>query len=446
MNQKHNGEKQRDWLWLAFIVGIGFALRAAVIASFNHVPGSDQLAYQSMALNLVSGNGVVDNMGNHAMYNVGYPLFILAPVFFFFGENLLVARLFNMLLGGVTILLCYLVAKEAGAGRLGRLIAAAIWAIYLPANVYGVYLLKENLMTPLMLGVMWCVLRLARKPSKSVAVGCGALFGLLALTGNAALSLVAVAVLALVLTPALMSQRAILTMLMFAVALLISGPWMIRNMYVIGAPVLNTNGGFNLYLGNNPAATGMFVSIAETPRGPTWEALRKTGEVQASETLKQEAIAWVKADPTEFATLALKKAAYFWMPPFHEGKGEQSSAEKLVRMLWAIQFLALAAAALGALLIRRLRNRQIAILWLAVACYTAVHMLFYVIFRYRVPIMPVVGIMAAIAIESLISSRSLLPNRVSGGFSPPAPHHPACGSAPGGSQSHNPRPSRGLEL
>lgn len=303
MYQRYFTEQQRDWLWLVFIVSVGLALRVAAIAGFNHVPESDELAYMSMALNLVSGNGIVDGMGNRAMYNVGYPLFILAPAFFFFGEDLLAVRLFNMLLGGVSIVLCYSVAKEAGAGRLGRLTAAAIWAIYLPASVYGVYLLKENLMTPLMLGVIWCALRLTRQPSKGVVVGCGALFGLLALTGNAALSLVAVVALALVLAPTLISQRATLAILMLAVALVICGPWIIRNKNVIGVPVLNTNGGFNLYLGNNPAATGMFVSISDTPRRSTWEALRKTGEVQASETLKQEAISWAKANPTEFVTL-----------------------------------------------------------------------------------------------------------------------------------------------
>jgi 4-amino-4-deoxy-L-arabinose transferase-like glycosyltransferase len=405
MNPAHNSEQQRDWLWLAIIVGIGFAFRAVAMASFNHVPESDELAYKSMALNLVSGNGIVDEMGNHAMYNVGYPLFILSPVFFFLGEDLLVARLANMLLGGATIVLCYLVAKEAGAGKLGRLMAAAVWAIYLPASVYGVYLLKENLMTPLMLGVMWCALRLASQPSKGAAAACGALFGLLALTGNAALSLVAVVALALVLTPASLFQRVTLATLVIAIAMVISGPWMMRNLHVVGAPVLNTNGGFNLYLGNNPAATGMFVSIADTPRGPTWEALRKTGEVEASETLKQEAIAWAKSHPAEFAMLALKKVVYFWMPPFHDGKMEQSAAERLVRVLWAIQFLLLVAGAACAVLIGRLRSRKLAILWCAVACYTAVHMLFYVILRYREPIMPILGVMAALTIESLMAGR-----------------------------------------
>jgi 4-amino-4-deoxy-L-arabinose transferase-like glycosyltransferase len=410
VNQEIAKEQQRDWLWLTLIICAGFALRAAAIVGFKHLPESDELVYTSMALNLISGNGIVDGMGNHAMYNVGYPLFILSPVFFFFGEELFVARLFNMLLGGVAILLSYIVAKEAGAGRLGRLMAAAIWAVYLPASVMGVYLLKENLMIPLMLGVMWCALKLVRLPSKRVAVGCGALFGLIALTGNAALSLIAVAALALVLSPAVISQRVTLAMLILAVAAVVSAPWMIRNMHVIGAPVLNTNGGFNLYLGNNPVATGMFVPISETPRGSTWKDLRKTGEVQASETLKHEAIAWAKANPSDFLTLSLKKAVYFWTPPFHEGKGETSTTEKVVRVLWGIQFVFLVTAALSTLFIRKLRTKQLALLWLAVSCYTAVHMLFYVIFRYREPIMPVLGVMAALAIESLLSSKSLLPN------------------------------------
>ena len=391
----------RDWLWLALIITAGLALRAAAIAGFNHTPESDEIAYKSMALNLIGGNGIVDNMGNHAMYNVGYPLFVLAPVFFFFGENLLAARLANLVLGGVAIFLCYMVAKEAGAGRVGRLLAALIWALYLPASVYVVYLVKESLMVPLMLGVVWCALRLAKEPSSKVAIGCGALFGLIALTGNAALSLAGAVMLALILAPASLWQRMTLAVLILAVAIVVSAPWMVRNMQVIGAPVLNTNGGFNLYLGNNPAATGMFVSIADTPRGATWEALRKTGEVQASDTLKREAISWANEHPAEFLILAFKKAAYFWTPPFHEGKGKPSTAEKAVRVMWLIQFVVLVAAAIGSLTFTTLRNRQLAILWLAIACYTAVHMLFYVIFRYREPIMPTLSIVAALAIEAL---------------------------------------------
>jgi 4-amino-4-deoxy-L-arabinose transferase-like glycosyltransferase len=398
-----NSETLRINRWLVLVILAGLVLRAAAIIGYNHLPdSSDELAYRSMALNLINGKGIVDHMGNYAMYNAGYPLFILAPAFFLFGDNLLAVRLFNLVLGGISIALCYIVAKEAGAGKIGRLLAALIWALYLPASVYCVYIAKENLMIPLMLGVIWCTLRLRMVPSARLALGCGVLFGLLALTGNAALVLAGAVVFALlVATSVSVQKRLTYSVLILAVAIAIAAPWVIRNSHVIGASVLNTNGGFNLYLGNNPAATGMFVSIADTPRGSTWQALRSVGEVRASEVLKNEAILWIKAHPSEFMGLAIKKLAYFWMPPIH-GSTDQSTIERLIRNLWAIQFIALIVAALGGLACKQLRTKELAILWLSIAFYSAVHMLFYVIFRYRVPIMPLLGILAASTVEIIL--------------------------------------------
>ena len=398
--------KSHDYFLLMAIVAVGIVFRVAAIAGFNHSPQSDELAYQSMALNLISGNGIIDNMGNYAMYNVGYPLLVLSPAFIIFGEHLLVAKLANLILGVVSIFLCYLTAKEAGAGRLGRLLAAAAWAIYLPASVYGVYLAKENLMTPLMLGVIWCALRLTKDPTWKISVICGVLFGLLALTGSAALALVCLVLLALILCKISFSHRLGLGMLILLVAMVVTTPWLARNWRVIGAPVLNTNGGFNLYLGNNPAATGWFVSIADTPRGPTWNELRLSGEVQASEILKQEAVSWIKEHPSEFLLLAFKKAVYLWMPPFHEGKGQGSTAETVIRIMWLTQFLILVAVAIASLVLLPLKNSQLAILWLAIASYTMLHMLFYIIFRYREPIMPVIVIIAGLAVEFFITART----------------------------------------
>lgn len=394
-------------LWLLLIIAVGACLRAAAIGFFDHAPESDELAYRSMALNLVAGNGIVDNMGNKAMYNVGYPLFVLAPVFYFLGENLLAARLANLGLGLIAIVLCHWVAREAGAGRLGRLLAAAAWALYLPASVYTVYLNKENLMVPLMLGVVGCALRLSKTPSPKAAALCGLLFGLLALAGNAALSLAAAAGLALVLSPARVGTKIGLGAACLVAALLVSSPWMARNAHVIGAPVLNTNGGFNLYLGNNPAATGWFVSIADTPRGPTWERLRKTGEVQASQTLRDEAVAWIRTHPADFVGLALKKAVFFWAPPLHPSTEQASRAESAVRLAWLLQYLVLIVGALAALFLAQLRNRSLALLFVAIAGYALAHTLFYVIFRYREPIMPLLCVLTGLTLEAMLAKRSL---------------------------------------
>lgn len=390
--------QERGWLFL--IIMSGLALRVAAISLFSHTPVSDELAYQSMALNLIRGNGIVDWMGNHAMFNVGYALFVLAPIFALFDEDIFAARLLNALLGGLAILLCYAVAKEAGIGKIGRLLAAAMWALYLPASVNVVYLAKENLMIPLMLGVIWCALRLAKEPSYTASLGCGILFGLLALTGNAALSLAAPVAFALGFTSARLGRKLLLSLAILISAVVVATPWMVRNTQVLGAPVLNTNGGFNLYLGNNPAATGMFVSIADTPRGQTWDELRKEGEVLASDTLKGEAIAWIKDNPSTFITLALQKAALFWMPPFHGSKDQASKVESAVRVMWTLQFIILLAGAIGGVFVTNLRGRPMAVFWIAIASYTAVHMLFYVTFRYREPIMPLLCVLAAMTFQS----------------------------------------------
>lgn len=392
---------QIEFLWLLAILAAGLLMRGTALVAFNHTPESDETAYISIAKNIVTGNGVLDGEGNLAFYNAGYPMFVLSPIYYIFGESLTAARMANLALGGIAIILCYLISKEAGAGRLGRLFAPAVWALYLPASVYGVYLLKENLMTPLMLAVMWCALRLHTQPSMKVATVCGILFGVLAVTGNSALVLVAPVVLASYWLPTPVWQRLKVMMFIVAVALVTSAPWLIRNAEVLGAPVLNTNGGFNLYLGNNPAATGMFVSIADTPRGPSWHALRAAGELQAAEVLKREAIDWIKDHPGEFVKLALKKAVYFWAPPFHEGKYEVSKAEVLVRIMWAMQYIAIIGLALTALVIRQLRCRKTALLWSAIVCYAAVHILFLVAPRYREPIIPMLAVIAAISAEHI---------------------------------------------
>lgn len=388
--------------WLMLIIVIGLGIRLLAILVYPHVPESDEIAYLTMARNFVAGNGIIDSAGNRAMYNVGYPLFIVSPVIFVFGDSLAAIRIANSLLGVCSIFMCYAVARAVGAGRVGQLLAALLFALYLPTGLYTVFVAKENVMIPLMLGVVWCALRLAERVQPSIVLACGFLLGLLALVGNAALALGLPVAFALWYRCSDKLRGAGVLSLIIVTAVVVSTPWMVRNYHVLGAPVLNTNGGFNLYLGNNPNATGKYMSIADTPRGATWAELRKTGEVQASETLRHEAIDWISSHPGEFARLAVRKFFLFWTPPLHAGKGPPSRGESAVRVAWAIQFFLLAAAAIGGILIRRMRNRQTAILWISIASYSAVHMLFYIIFRYREPIMPVVCILAAMSMEHLL--------------------------------------------
>lgn len=388
--------------WLAIIVFVGLMIRLGAIVAYSHTPESDELEYIAMARNFIAHRGIFDAAGNAAMYNAGYPLFVLAPVFFFTGMNLLAVKLVNALLGCLSIVLCHAVARQAGAGRLGRLLAAAMWALYLPASLYTVYAFKENLLTPLMLGLLWCILRLRIDMRPKIVVATGVLLGLIALTGNAGLVLAMPLLFSLFYKNLFVPKKWAALLVVVMIAGLVSTPWLIRNAQLLGAPVLNTNGGFNLYLGNNPNANGQFVSIADTPRGATWEALRKQGEIFASETLKKDAVDWIKTHPAKFCHLAVKKFILFWSPPFHNGKGETSRLEQLIRMAWAIQYIVLCVLAIATLTQGACRTERMTTLWLSLGAYSGVHMIFYVVFRYREPIMPLLCILAAVALERLI--------------------------------------------
>ncbi|MES2350700.1 MAG: hypothetical protein V4641_24265 [Pseudomonadota bacterium] len=390
--------------WLALILVFALLVRSATAFALQFQPVSDYAGYEQMAMNLVAGNGLVEG-GNSAFLSAGYPLFVLAPVFAVFGHHLLAALFANALLCTVSAWLIHLIAKEAGAGKAGRLLSVGIFAIYLPSWIYAAYLAKENLMMPLMLGVVLLPLRCSCNPSARIAILVGAILGLLAITGNSGLTLTPVFVIALMISPLSLRRKLARLGLTVLVALLVVAPWLIRNYQVLGAPVLNTNGGFNLYLGNNAAADGMFISIADTPRGATWHQLRKQGEVVANDTLKHEAIAWIKQNPNRFLALSFKKVVLFWMPPVHEGEGPQPQGEALTRLAWLAQYLLICGSAVGGLAYRRLRTRNTCLLWLAALCYTSVHMIFYVIYRYREPIMPLLIILAAMAVEQLIRAR-----------------------------------------
>lgn len=390
--------------WILTIVVVGLALRLAAVLYLDVRPESDYREYQTMALNLIDGKGLLDTFGNRATYNGGYPIFVLAPVFVLFNRSLLAAQLVNAALGALSVYLCYIVAREAGAGRSGRLSAGALWAVYLPSSVYAEYLAKENLMTPLMLGLLWCALRLRKALSLPllVAILSGILLGVLALAGNSGLALSLVVIASLARSHTSFGEKTLTGLVVGLMALMLTTPWLLRNWRVVGAPVLNTNGGFNLYLGNNPAATGLFMSISDTPRGTTWHTLRQAGELEASSIVGGEAREWILDHPGQFARLALRKTLLLWMPPTHDGLGPGSFLESLIRRLWLVQYLTLVAAAAGGVYLFRRRPGMVTLV-IAVAAYTAVHVLYFVSFRYREAIMPVICILAGFSCEAVLA-------------------------------------------
>lgn len=394
------------------------AVRLAAHFALPQPLQSDGLAYFTLAQHLAAGAWPADNLGQHAFYSIGYPL-VLAPFFALFGASLAVGFAVNL---GLAVLGGWLVAAVAhefspGATRQKvKNLALLGYAFWLPGVWNCTMLARENLSSPLLLAVVWCALRLLRRPPSAKIAGlAGLAWGMALLAGTSALPLVLAPLVAIGLAAngrPMAVARPLLAMA--AAAALVVSPWLMATKTMLGAPTLSTNSGFNLYIGNNPAATGRFVSIADTPAGPQWHALRATkGEQGATAELGRRAIGWMREHPAAVAQLALVKLTLFWAPNLPDGQDfAMSPAVTIVRIFEVAQYLLFFGLGLACLISAKsprtpssahspaLARRLVMLV--AVAGFWGLHAAAYIIERYRDPVMPLLIILAASALVEIL--------------------------------------------
>lgn len=399
----------RDLLAATVVVAVACAARVAAVIVFVPPLESDFLAYWTMASNGYDGIGIQDPNGQWAYMSAGYPI-LLIGLFQLFGKSLMVAKVTNIVLGSCAALLVYGTARKLFRSQVAAVAAGLLWATYAEAVVYTSYLAKENLTIFLICLQIYLMVALAasRRPLV-LAGGLGAAFGAIAVAGSSGLAIAPAALFALWRHPATLRRRAAALGVFGLCAAVVLGPWLYRNHQVVGAATLTTNAGFNLYVGNNPAATGEFVPITATEMGPGWhQLLDRVGEAEADRVLHQKATNYMMAHPKETARLAWKKVTLFWTPPWHEGKGDdgRGGAERLLRQVWLVQFIALVGLAVFGAATNPLSHAELRPLLLAVLLFTALHALYYVMPRYRLPILGVVAVMAGGGVRTLSASLS----------------------------------------
>jgi len=367
---------------------------------------SDYLGYWTLANNLYAGHGLTGDDGQPtAFLNLGYPVF-LSGVFTVLGPTVAAVKTANVLLGAAAVLLMYLATRRMFGFWPIAALAAGLLACYLEAIVYAAYAAKENLMVFLLAAQL--ALAAAAQNSggwrhlNSVLFGVAT--GCMAVVGNAGLALLPGFLLRIFFVAGT-TARAV-RYLAFAAAAggLVIAPVLWRNHQVFDAYVLNNNEGFNLYIGNNPRATPYFESISMTPIGDQWQSRRaQLGEHGVNVMLRDIALQYMLHNPEATLQLAFRKAVAFWWPPVHSGKNQEGTVELFMRYVWLIQFCLIGGLFLLSTVWLRSFLHQLGIIWLLVGGYTAVHMVFYVVYRYRLPVMPVMCIGASVSAQMMLS-------------------------------------------
>lgn len=296
------GWLRSHWVFLGLCLAVGLVVRLIWILKFRPDPVSDSVFYYRMGIRIADGQGYGSTPT--AWRTPGYPVF-LGAIFKIFGPKLFLARFANVLLGLGTMVLSYSIAKQMFRSELAGRITMVALALWPNQIAYGSLIASEPLFLFLVLLGVWLLL-----DGGAVRAGlAGLTLAAATLVRPVALILPAV----LFFATWLHARRGGLRDQLFRFAVLHTAlvalllPWLARNQRVFGHAVMANESGVTLMIGNNPLATGTFVS------GGTLQTLIPEfggNEYERSKQMQQYALKYIRSHPGR--TLALVPTKFWY--------------------------------------------------------------------------------------------------------------------------------------
>jgi len=359
----------------------------------------DSKAYRAIADNFVDGRGLVttDFAGRQRQADrmPGYPL-TLAALRLAFAESDAVVVVAQSLLGAVSVALAYLLGRQV-AGKTAGFVAAALVALS-PWQVYfATVALTECWSTPLLLATILCTVRAADgtlggtgRACWAWAVGAGLCCAALGYVHPEFLALPLLVGLVAVIAP---GRKRHLARWALAVVVVVAAlaPWWIRNHTVLGGTVLaTTRCGVTLYDGVGPQATGRSDMRFEQQLA---DQTRTLDELAYDAYYRGESLRLIGDDPWRIAGLVPRKLLRLWSPTPNLAEGQRP----LYRWASRLAYVPMVAGAMLGLVVLLRRPKHLVLLIAPVVMVTLIHAVLVGSIRYRVPIEPLLFVMAGVA-------------------------------------------------
>jgi 4-amino-4-deoxy-L-arabinose transferase-like glycosyltransferase len=392
---------------VAVVLGIAFAARVLWALVVPVQPISDSMAYDTFARSLAAGDGYGWNPNEPSAYWPVGTSGVYAALYAVFGLSYVPLVVLHVLLGTASVLFTMLLTAR-WFGRRAAVCAGALFAVWPSQVEFTTVLASEPIFVFLVLLALWHWSRPAG-PSWGRLVGVGVALGLASLVRPQALLIPVVfgGVELFRRSPwkTVLARTAVVSVVLLAVIL----PWSIRNYRVFDTFVLiSTNGGTNLWMGNNPDTDGTFMALPKRTDGMS--------EPERDRTLKQEAVRHIKSEPVRFASRTVSKLVRLhdretiglvWNPGFRERFG--SRAEGIAKAVSTAFWLAVLGLAIvgGALLFRRsgvlgFLGAMAPMLWLYFAL---THAVIVIQDRYHFPSIPFIASLAGVSLAALLDLR-----------------------------------------
>jgi tetratricopeptide (TPR) repeat protein len=331
------------WRLGYYVFAFVFFVRLVALSRLTSSPfllpsGGDMHFYDDWAQQILHGRFT----DHFAFYGLPLYAYLLAFLYNVFGYSPFVPGFLQACLDAGTATLLYKIAVRVfrtasepefvnNRGQVVGLLTAVGWAFFVPAQAFSTILMPTTWLVFVFWFLVWQIVKAEYAPSPLRGLGYGALIGITA-TGIATILFIVPLVLAalLLLKPRLNTAiRSRWIARSAAVALLFLGivagtsPCWIHNYFVARDPVfLSAHSGINLWLGNNPEATGYphfpglhagqaamlkdSIDLAEAAAG---KSLRRS---EVSDYWSAKARAYINANFGAWLKLLARKFGNFW--------------------------------------------------------------------------------------------------------------------------------------
>jgi 4-amino-4-deoxy-L-arabinose transferase-like glycosyltransferase len=432
---------------LLLVLLVALFLRGGVLAlAWDMEPVNDQIMYTRRAEELLDGKGYLSSYQTWvrhpgerklailpqypgAYQSPGYPAF-MALVMFFTGRGTLAVKIVQVLLGTASVWLIYALGRAWFRHSVG-LAAAWIYALYPNLVAFTHYLFSETLFIILFLAATLLITRSKERVlAPGPALAAGALMALAAYTKSSVLYFLPFFALWY-----LVLHRRELAAALLAVALVAVGfgatvaPWALRNHGLHGGLVLiDSSGPYNLWRGNRPGVfsgrrndrSQMFdppfhwvpiAPVADVGGRKLADIARIRFDTKEPTDLQVMAVAgeyawlYVKAEPRDFVRNAGYKLIDMWNPTSfvmrHMKKDSYGELSPLTRhalvALVTLSYLLVMALALWGWR-KTWRDANVMLVLLMVGYYSGIHAITFGLTRFRLPLMPFLILLAAVAV------------------------------------------------
>jgi len=339
-------------------------------------------------------------LGSDTYHPPGYCYF-LAGLYAIAGHSYLAVRIAQSLLGALTCVGIYFLAKEVFGDTAG-LLAAAATAVYPPLIFYTGVLLTETLSMFLLVATVWLLLRYSRQPSRYALLSlAGLLLGCAGMTRSVLLVTVPFILFWLLLIADCWpgwptATRKALALIVPVIAVI--APVTLRNYQIHERFILiSTNGGVNFFLGHGGTqrrkneVRNLPEVVAEG------QVIGVSPLTQPEEEARFYQLGWEYIEENPLRTLRLvpgKLVRMYWDSDYWPASDVQAEIMRSADwVLWKLLLLPLSV--VGIALCSPEERRRATLCYLLIASGLAVPLIFWAMPRFRVPFLPCFAALAA---------------------------------------------------